>query len=316
MKDLIDVVDLRGLLQSAGVDAASDDFEAVYSSLRSLPGREPVVHQVEERVFAYFDQLRVPVRPTLYDHLVLSLRPKDVIATFNWDPLLYQALRRCQGLADPPLLLHLHGCTAIGYCDHGRRITWGDRAGRCSRCGGAFRPAPILYPVAQKDYARDPMIRKAWSLVRRVLKQAYLVTVFGYSAPKTDFEARRLLSSGWGRPAKRELEEFEFVDIRPGDDLAEEWRDFICETHYRSSRDFYQSTAGEYPRRGCEAVLAQVMDLQFPDPCPLPRRLGWKRLEGCLEPLLAAEAQARRARNLEERQRRASAVGAKPIARD
>ncbi|MHA1748548.1 MAG: hypothetical protein ACTSXN_02865 [Promethearchaeota archaeon] len=29
--------------------------------------------------------------PTIYDYLILSLRKKDVIATFNWDPLLVQA---------------------------------------------------------------------------------------------------------------------------------------------------------------------------------------------------------------------------------
>jgi cyclic nucleotide-binding protein len=32
--------------------------------------------------------VRHPELLTLYDHLVLSLRPKDVIATFNWDPFL------------------------------------------------------------------------------------------------------------------------------------------------------------------------------------------------------------------------------------
>ena len=51
------------------------------------PGR-PEIHD-------YFHSLRIPPTPTLYDHLLLALRKKDVVATFNWDPLLLQAAKRC-----------------------------------------------------------------------------------------------------------------------------------------------------------------------------------------------------------------------------
>jgi hypothetical protein len=39
----------------------------------------------------YFAQLELPVEPTIYDALLLSLRDKDAVFTFNWDPFLFQA---------------------------------------------------------------------------------------------------------------------------------------------------------------------------------------------------------------------------------
>jgi hypothetical protein len=35
--------------------------------------------------------MEIPDHVTLYDELLLTLRSKDLIATFNWDPLLLQA---------------------------------------------------------------------------------------------------------------------------------------------------------------------------------------------------------------------------------
>jgi hypothetical protein len=52
---------------------------------------------------------KLPNEPTIYDHLVLSLRPKDLIATFNWDPFLYQAFVRNGHVGDMPYLAFLHG---------------------------------------------------------------------------------------------------------------------------------------------------------------------------------------------------------------
>jgi len=40
--------------------------------------------EIEAKVQAYFEALELPESPTLYDHLVLSLRDSDYIATFNW----------------------------------------------------------------------------------------------------------------------------------------------------------------------------------------------------------------------------------------
>ena len=47
------------------------------------------MREIETRVDEYFADLELPGHPTIYDRLVLSLREKDLIATFNWDPFLY-----------------------------------------------------------------------------------------------------------------------------------------------------------------------------------------------------------------------------------
>jgi hypothetical protein len=37
------------------------------------------------REFAYFRILKLPETSTIYDFMLLTLRLKDLIATFNWD---------------------------------------------------------------------------------------------------------------------------------------------------------------------------------------------------------------------------------------
>ena len=49
---------------------------------------------VEQRDAEYFSKLELPDHPTIYDYRLLSLRKKDVIATFNWDPFLWLACHR------------------------------------------------------------------------------------------------------------------------------------------------------------------------------------------------------------------------------
>lgn len=52
-----------------------------------------------------------------------------------------------------------------------------------------------MYPVDQKDYNSDPFIKGQWDALANKLKIAERVTVFGYSAPKTDIEAIELLQN-------------------------------------------------------------------------------------------------------------------------
>jgi len=65
---------------------------------------------LDSAVRKYFGALELPDEPTFYDYLVLSLRPKDAIITFNWDPLLIQAYKRWRHLGRVlPDLIFLHG---------------------------------------------------------------------------------------------------------------------------------------------------------------------------------------------------------------
>ena len=91
MNDFLDTLQpLKPLLKDAGISADGRNFEKVYSEIHQME-RTDFESEAESIVRSYFRSLRLPSEPTLYDHLLLGLRAKDVIATFNWEPFLIQA---------------------------------------------------------------------------------------------------------------------------------------------------------------------------------------------------------------------------------
>lgn len=118
MEDFLDIVDsVKKVLESAGVSTHGKNFEEIYSRLVAT-GNSDLQECVEKLIFQYFEALSLPFQPTLYDHLLLSLREKDDIATFNWDPLLLQALKRnLHILTKPPQFRFLHGNVEVGFCE-------------------------------------------------------------------------------------------------------------------------------------------------------------------------------------------------------
>src|ERR1043166_171626 len=106
--------------------------------------------------------MELPDQATLYDHLVLSLRGKDIIATFNWDPFLWQAIARNWRPQQLPIPLFLHGNTAIGVCLDHRPIVVRPRAQLCPRCKKPLQDSKLLYPVGKKNYSEDPFITSSW----------------------------------------------------------------------------------------------------------------------------------------------------------
>jgi DICT domain-containing protein len=73
------------------------------------------------------------------------------------------------------------------------------------------------------------------------MKSAWVVTVFGYSAPTSDAAAIAVLSESWGIPEERNLEEIEIIDIRPDEELASSWALFIHTHHYRTCQNYLLS---------------------------------------------------------------------------
>jgi len=119
MSDLVNIVGLRSILKKHSIVGDTTDFEALYSFLSASGEYDELLNEVEEIVFKYFAQLKLPENPTLYDHMLLCLRKKDRVATFNWDPLLPQALHRIAkrfGAEILPEIWYLHGNVVIGYC--------------------------------------------------------------------------------------------------------------------------------------------------------------------------------------------------------
>lgn len=288
IKNFVEVLGLGGLLANHGFSPPYDDFESLYSDIALDAGKLALKEEIETRVYEYFKVLELPDTPTLYDHLVLSLRPKDVIATFNWDPFLWQAAARNFKFGKAPTLLFLHGNVAIGCCHNCKVVL--RRGQHCEGCGKVVVPSPLLYPVKQKNYQSDPAIANHWKRLAFALKSAWTITLFGYGAPQTDVEAIRLMKDAWGNNKARNLEETEIIDIRSEDDLTSVWRPFIHSHHYSIRGSFYDSYVAKHPRRSGEALWQCLMEARFIEGAVFPKEMDFDSLRDWLKPRVEAES--------------------------
>ncbi|GAA4448668.1 hypothetical protein GCM10023189_06870 [Nibrella saemangeumensis] len=276
MRNIVDIVGLQDIVKELPEDirAFKEDFEKLYSSLCKQGKYSWATTEIELRIYNYFKELELPDEPTIYDYLVLSLRRgKDVIATFNWDPFLYQAYVRNSELVDSPGILFLHGTVALGYdAEEGRAGPVGYFS---KNTYNEFLPIKLLYPVDNKDYNSDPYIKGQWDGLANRLNVAERVTIFGYSAPITDVEAIELLQKAWGTPERRNMEEFELIDIRPQAEVRKSWKTFIHSHHYGYGNNFFESSLANHPRRSVESYHHWAMPLTpseaFQEGNPVPQ---------------------------------------------
>ena len=129
MNNFIEVLGLESLINSSGLTFKSNNFEDIYSDIYKQPKLQPLREQLEKEVYSYFRGMELPNEPTIYDHLVLSLRNKDFIATFNWDPFLVQAIKRNGARFELPRPLFLHGNVEVGHCPDGHMM--GNNGKKC-----------------------------------------------------------------------------------------------------------------------------------------------------------------------------------------
>lgn len=289
MANFVETLDLQPILKRHGIYFRKGmNFEALYSRVASEPERADAAAEIECAIYGYFRQMQVPDGPNVYDHLVLSLREKDLIATFNWDPFLYQACYRNRHAGKLPHVVYLHGSVATGYClEHKKK---GVPGSPCSVCKKPFTPSRLLYPVAEKNYSKDAFISAEWRCLESYLANAYLITFFGYGAPKSDTEAVGLMKAAWGAVEQRELEQTEIIDIRPEDELSALWSPFIHSHHYEVHNSFYASWLARHPRRTCEAAWQQYMEVQFLQNHPYPSGGSLKELHAWLKPMTDIES--------------------------
>jgi hypothetical protein len=287
MKNFVEILGLERILQEAGIMPPYDDFETIYDALYGQADKRDSIEELEHRVHDYFAEMQLPDEPTLYDLLVLSLRPKDIIATFNWDPFLWQAYQRNARFAPLPQIVFLHGNVAVGFCTECH--IQGSRLRNCRQCGQPFRSSRLLYPIREKKYTADPFIAEGWTLLQDAMRRAWVVTVFGYGAPDSDIEAINLLSEAWGSPYKRYLEEIEIVDVLDREILAKRWDRFIHTHHYRTARTFYDSLLSQHPRRTSEALWAQFIDARAVEGTRMPMSVRFDALYEFLAPRVARE---------------------------
>src|SRR5690606_36278664 len=148
MKNIVEVVGLENDLRDTHTELHGD-FESLYSRLYTDSPEADIIRRVERQIETYFGKLELPNYPTLYDLLLLSLRDKDVVFTFNWDPFLFDARKRLEGVAPLPAIYHLHGNLRMGMCiDCG---DYGELGDHCSECGRPLTPSRLLFPLEKKN---------------------------------------------------------------------------------------------------------------------------------------------------------------------
>lgn len=198
MSGFIDKLGMRDIFENIKINTNSDNLEDIYSELYQRKECRDILTLLEDKIYNYFLEFKIPSKPTIYDFLTLSLRKKDVIATFNWDPLLLQAYQRVKNLTtELPDLLFLHGNVRVGIChEHKRSGIYDDS---CPVCGKEYEKSKLLYPIKKKNYNNDSYIKDNWNALQYYLKDAFLVTLFGYSAPKSDVIAIDMLKKHGGQ---------------------------------------------------------------------------------------------------------------------
>lgn len=296
MHNFIDIVGLSELINLVPEKLQAKNFETLYGNLHKHDPKSEILVEIERRINDYFGSMLLPDEPTIYDYLVLSLRGKDLIATFNWDPFLYQAwVRNGEFTKDLPRLSFLHGNVAIGYSKKDKRC--GPVGYQMRRDGGVFEPTKLLYPVEQKNYTDDEFINIEWDRVKYWLSKesgTVRATIFGYGAPVSDVEAVSLLNDAWGTPNDRAMEQFEIIDIVPEEELRKRWNGFIHSHHYDVTDNYFSSSLAHNPRRTSESYFSHYQPMSskeaFRSSNPIPN--NFKRLNELWDwhrPLIEAE---------------------------
>ena len=258
MKNLVEVIDLEPLIkQTDQILNEENDFEAIYSHITSNPNYFALKEKIEAKVREYFTSLEIANLTTLYDRLLLSLRRKDAVFTFNWDPFLFDAYFRNRHIPELPEIFFLHGNVRIGRCStHTEK--WGKSLSQCPICSRPFKDEPLLYPVKQKNHSDDVYINGSWESTRYFFREAFVLTVFGYSAPVSDIDAVEILKQSWVQRSDRKFEHIEVIDIEPENELRKRWKPFLPTGHLRHISSLEDSWITMYPRRSVEALMRPV----------------------------------------------------------
>lgn len=268
MNELMKTLDLAEAIEEQGYNGDTSDFESFYSDIVDKQQYIPILPEIQNRVRSYFEKLQIPNEVTLYDQLILSLREKDMIATFNRDPLLLQAYRRSLDLKPLPELAFLHGNVYEGICEAHKRL--GYLGSVCEICKDKLKPVPLVYPTSRKDYNGAPVIKSHWDKLTNYLDRSYFLTIFGYSAPKTDIEARNMMHKAWSGNKSVELAQIEIIDVKHTKMIHDTWQEFITRQHYTICESFQESWLWSYPRQTCEALFDATMQNAPRKPTPFP----------------------------------------------
>jgi hypothetical protein len=290
MNNLVEVLGLEGMISKHGLQYEGENFEATYDALVNSGEYGELVSEIDQSVEQYFQQLELPEEATIYDYLVLSLRSKDIIATFNWDPFLAKAFQRNMhaiGYDQMPSMAFLHGNVSIGVCNECESKGW--RHNSCNKCQKRFGPSKLLYPVSKKNYVSDSFLDSEWKNLQYHIQYAYLITIFGYSAPVTDAEAKKLMLEVWVENGARDLAQIDFIDVKEREEVTKNWQEFIVRENYAVRNDFFDTYLAIHPRRSCDAFAMATLQQRPWKDNHLPKGVSLKELQEWVVPLVEEE---------------------------
>lgn len=270
MNDFVQTLKLRPLIDEAGLDVGNEkNFEVIYDQLVCDSRHENTARKIECRIREYFSGLALPVEATIYDRLLVSLRPTDAVFTFNWDPFLFDAYRRNYGAVPLPGIFFLHGNVRIGACRGCGK--WGARSVICPNCSQMFVDVPLLYPIGKKDYSKVLYIQSVWESAKLFFREAFTLTIFGYGAPASDVAAVQLLRLAWVNEERpRTFEHIEIIDTATQSDLYDRWSPFTPTHHCHFTTAFKNSHIARWPRRSCESYFYPMTQGKPCEDFPLP----------------------------------------------
>ena len=93
---------------------------------------------------------------------------------------------------------------------------------------------------------------------RWFFREAFVLTIFGYSGPDSDRDAVDLLKNAWMERSPREFEYVEVVDIASTACLHERWGKFTPTQHLMPVRRFEKAFAGRWSRCAKEKLFLAV----------------------------------------------------------
>lgn len=287
MSDFIDILNLHPFLKKHGINSTNKNIEEIYDDIHSNKSESKLLPLLNEEIHRYFSSLRIPDYVTLYDKLILSLQSKDVIFSFNWDPLLLQAYIRNINVGQLPKLHFLHGNVAVGICEKDKRT--GHLGNQCSICKRPFTQSNLLYPISKKNYKDDSFITAEWDALDYYLNKSFILTIFGYSAPKTDIVAKKMMKTAWKNNSRFRLNEIEIIDIQQKNKVEENWTDFTHSHHYAVFKNIKHSLSFQYARRSCEHWGDAIMQNYPWSERNIPNYKYLEKLQNWIQPLIKEE---------------------------
>lgn len=238
-----------------------EDFELLFSNIYGKPEYAELQQSLESSVRNYFKGLELPDEPTLYDYLILSLTEKDAIVTFNWDPFLMQAYRRNISVGNLPQIVFPHGNVGVGLCYDCKIKGYANCL--CPNCFKDLSDMKLLFPVSKKNYYDGEIIQNEWTLAKKYLSMAAGVTVFGYGAPETDFEAYNLLKDSYKLSNITTIAPFSIINLKEAEeDQKKKWSDIYDEHMVTFHEKFQDSLLWNAPRVSLECLFDAILQQQ------------------------------------------------------